>query len=76
MKFTINYELPHKTVEEFDKWRDEADDKCDACDVCPVKQLCDFTMIYDSAVDEQEQGGTAQLDCSGIYKMALGLNNK
>ena len=73
IKLVVSCELPYATVEQFDKWRDAVDDgeievEGDTCDVCPVKQLCDISMKYDAALEEQ-------LGCSGIYKLAIELKD-
>lgn len=80
MKLTIEYELPHKTIEEFDKWRDDVDNghieiDGDTCDACPVKAICDLSMTYDHFLEEWEDLTVPTLGCSGIYAMALELNN-
>lgn len=80
VKLIISYELPYATAEQFDKWRDAVDDgeievEGDMCDVCPVKQLCDITMDYDVALEDQENMAVPQLGCSGVYKLALKLKD-
>lgn len=79
MKLTIEYELPHKTVEAFNKWRDDVDDgridvDGDTCDACPVKALCDLSMTFEHCLAGREGLAVPLLDCSGMYAMALELN--
>lgn len=78
IKLLIQFELPYKTVEQFDAWRDAEDDAAerDTCVTCPVRQLCDITMVYDECVDENGGCGDQLLGCSGIYSMALKLRDK
>lgn len=78
MKLTIEYELPHKTVKEFDKWCDDVVEgrievDGDLCDVCPVKAICDLSMTFENCLEDQEGLAVPRLDCSGIYEMALEL---
>ena len=80
VKLLISYELPYATVEQFDQWRDAVDQgevevEGDMCDVCPVKQLCDITMKYDAALEDQENAAVPQLGCSGVYKLAIELKD-
>jgi hypothetical protein len=79
MKLTIEYELPHKTVEEFDKWRDDVDEgrievDGDTCDNCPVKAICDLSMAFEHCLEDQHGIAVPLLNCSGVYAMALEMN--
>jgi len=79
MKLTIEYELPHKTVEEFDKWRDDVDAgrievDGDTCDNCPVKAICDLSMTFEHCLEDQHGVAAPLLNCSGVYAMALEMN--
>lgn len=65
---SIEYKLPFKTSEEFEKWRDEADhDFIDACDICPIAKLCDLFCTVETELEIEDQN----IGCSKMYEIIL-----
>lgn len=65
---SIEYKLPFKTSEEFEKWRDEADgDFVDACDICPIAKLCDLFCSVETELEIEDR----TIGCRKMYEIIL-----
>ena len=65
---TIEFKLPFKTSEEFEKWRDEADgDFVDACDICPIAKLCDLFCSVETELEIEDR----TIGCRKMYEIVL-----